>query len=40
MLSKMRIVVIEKWEGHCWDDCVANNTAGIPCDPACHEENI
>ena len=40
MLSKMRYIVIEKWEGRCWDDCLANISRGILCDPSCHEENL
>jgi hypothetical protein len=38
MLAKMRFVIIEKWEGPCWDACLANQTKLIPCDPVCHEE--
>jgi hypothetical protein len=40
MLAKMRFVVIEKWEGSCWDDCLANQSLPIPtpCNPSCHEE--
>jgi hypothetical protein len=38
MLSKMRYVTIEKWEGPCWDACLANQAKSLPCDPACHEE--
>ena len=26
MLAKMRIVMVEKWEGHCWADCLRNST--------------
>lgn len=41
MLSKMRIVVIEKWEGKCWNECLANQTAGqMECDPGCRQEDI
>lgn len=35
MLSKMRIVGIEKWEGHCWSDCLYN---GTNCGPNCDVE--
>eukprot|EP01050_Picozoa_sp_SAG11_P028998 SAG11_NODE_7986_length_1073_cov_1.282341_2_plen_281_part_00 len=41
-LSKMRLVVIEKWEGPCWFECLANGTAAQPprpCDPGCGEED-
>ena len=23
MLSKMRMVMVEKWEGHCYDGCIS-----------------
>eukprot|EP01052_Picozoa_sp_SAG31_P007693 SAG31_NODE_371_length_16628_cov_3.741943_1_plen_391_part_00 len=41
MLSKMRIVMIEKWEGHCWADCLANATVSPPlsCDTNCDVEH-
>ncbi len=38
----MRLVVIEKWEGPCWFECLANSTAAQPprpCDPSCGEED-
>ena len=38
MLSKMRIVMIEKWEGHCWQDCFANSSSPA-CQPSCGAEN-
>jgi hypothetical protein len=40
MLAKMRIVMLEKWEGPCWDDCLANATGEppLPCQPACNVE--
>ena len=38
MLAKMRIVVIEKWEGPCWDECLANISKGLQCQPSCHGE--
>ena len=40
MLAKMRLVMLEKWEGRCWDDCLANATAEppMPCSPACDVE--
>merc|ERR1719329_1686816 len=41
MLSKMRIVVIEKWEGRCWNQCLENQTKGATdCDPACRQEDV
>ena len=38
MLAKMRLVMLEKWEGPCWDACVANATAKLPCSPSCNVE--
>ena len=40
MLSKMRLVMVEKWEGRCWHDCLANATAAppLPCDAGCAVE--
>lgn len=40
MLAKMRIVMLEKWEGPCWDDCLTNATGKppLPCQPACDVE--
>jgi hypothetical protein len=38
MLSKQRMVMIEKWEGHCWADCVQNTSLGQPCHPSCNAE--
>ena len=39
MLAKMRVVSIEKWEGKCWNECLANITAGAKkCSPACGQE--
>ena len=40
MLSKMRIVMLEKWEGGCWDNCLANATAGLPCSRCNVEEDM
>jgi len=36
----LRLVILEKWEGPCWDDCIANSTAtpARPCLPSCNEE--
>ena len=41
MLAKMRLIVIEKWEGPCWYECYANltKTPPIPCQPSCGAEN-
>ena len=41
MLAKMRIIVIEKWEGPCWYECYANLTMKppVPCQPSCGAEN-
>jgi hypothetical protein len=38
MLSQQRMVMIEKWEGHCWVDCVQNTSLGLPCLPSCDAE--
>jgi hypothetical protein len=38
----MRLAVIEKWEGPCWFECLANSTVRqppLPCSPACAEED-
>jgi hypothetical protein len=40
MLAKMRYVVIEKWEGPCWNECLANITKKTPCEPSCDEEAV
>jgi hypothetical protein len=40
MLAKMRYVVIEKWEGPCWNECLANTTKGVQCEPSCNEEQV
>ena len=34
MLSKMRLVMIEKWEGPCWQTCLANMSSPS-CLPSC-----
>ena len=39
MLAKMRLVVVEKWEGHCWQDCLGNGTGSSPCHASCGVEN-
>jgi len=39
MLAKQRAVMIEKWEGPCWDACIQNNTVGVPCNSACGGES-
>lgn len=41
MLAKMRLIVIEKWEGPCWYKCYANLTMKppVPCQPSCGAEN-
>jgi hypothetical protein len=39
MLAKMRYVMIEKWEGTCWNECLANTSKGLQCQPSCNEEN-
>jgi hypothetical protein len=38
MLSKARLVIVEKWEGHCWEDCLANETSQS-CQATCGVEN-
>ena len=30
MLAKMRVIVIEKWEGPCWYECYSNLTMNPP----------
>ena len=40
MLAKMRYVVIEKWEGPCWNECLQNISQGVRCDPQCAEEEV
>ena len=41
MLAKMRVIVIEKWEGPCWYECYANLTRTPPilCQPSCGAEH-
>ena len=39
MLAKMRLIMIEKWEGHCWQDCLGNGTGSPPCQASCGVEN-
>ena len=38
MLAKMRIVMLEKWEGACWNDCLANPGSDA-CSSGCGVEN-
>jgi len=38
MLAKMRLVMIEKWEGRCWQGCLANENSSF-CKPTCGVEN-
>ena len=39
-LAQQRVVVIEKWEGPCWDECLSNSshTPPIACSSSCGEE--
>lgn len=41
MLAKARLIILEKWEGPCWDGCLANATAEppLPCSPSCDVES-
>ena len=39
MLAKMRCVVVEKWEGSCWTECLKNTSKGAQCEPSCREED-
>lgn len=41
MLAKMRVIVIEKWEGPCWYECYSNLTMNppVPCEPSCGAEH-
>ena len=36
----MRYVVIEKWEGPCWTECLANISQQLACEPSCDEEAV
>ena len=38
MLAKMRIVMIEKWEGPCWAECMKDSSSSS-CQPTCNVEN-
>lgn len=43
-LAQMRLVVIEKWEGPCWSECIANSSSAnghvpVPCQPSCGQED-
>ena len=38
MLAKMRLVMIEKWEGHCYDGCMYNASKNMPCYSSCNVE--
>ena len=38
MLAKMSYVVIEKWEGPCWPQCMENQSHNVACSASCHEE--
>jgi len=38
MLAKMRLVMVEKWEGHCYDGCMYNASKDKPCYPSCNVE--
>eukprot|EP01051_Picozoa_sp_SAG22_P020476 SAG22_NODE_4153_length_1366_cov_1.690608_1_plen_341_part_10 len=40
MLAKMRYVVIEKWEGTCWNECLANISKQLACEPSCDVEAV
>ena len=37
LLAEQRMIVIEKWEGPCWAECLSNSSSHppIPCNPAC-----
>jgi hypothetical protein len=35
MLANQSYVVIEKWEGACWDTCLKNTSSGLPCEASC-----
>ena len=39
MLAKMRLVMVEKWEGHCWQDCLSDGPGSAPCQSNCGVEN-
>jgi hypothetical protein len=35
MLSKARLVIIEKWEGPCWESCLAHGPSSPACQASC-----
>eukprot|EP01046_Picozoa_sp_COSAG06_P029181 COSAG06_NODE_2688_length_6445_cov_4.638526_7_plen_121_part_00 len=39
MLAKCRLVMLEKWEGHCWQDCLADGVGSPACESSCGVEN-
>ena len=39
LLAKMRMVMLEKWEGHCWQDCLAGGVGSPACQSTCGVEN-
>ena len=39
MLAKMRLVMLEKWEGSCWQDCLGNGTGSVSCQAGCGVED-
>ena len=40
MLAKSRIVMIEKWEGRCWQECLAGGVGSPSCESSCNVESI
>ena len=36
----MRLIMIEKWEGRCWQECLGNGTGSPSCQPSCGVENF
>lgn len=39
MLAKCRLVMIEKWEGKCWQNCLADGPGSPDCQASCNVEN-
>ena len=35
----MRLIMIEKWEGRCWQECLGNGTGSPACKSSCGVEN-
>ena len=40
MLAKMRLIMVEKWEGKCWQDCLTQGVGSPPCHASCGVEDF